>query len=73
MKYHGQDKHEGQMPYSLHPIEFWFTTNLDIDPPSPKKTKGQGSMVLCTVHLVPVTFNLQESLIASVQEIAAKK
>lgn len=31
VKYHGQDNHEGQKPYSLHHTEFWFTTNLYID------------------------------------------
>jgi len=73
MKYYVQDKYEGQMSYSLHPTEFWFTTNLDIDPASCPKTKGQGSVILCTVLLVPVTFNFQESLSAARQQIAAKK
>lgn len=73
MKYCVQDKHEWQMPCSLPPNEFWFTTNLYVDPASPKKPKGQGSMALRTVQLVPVTCNLQESFIAASTVKSCKK
>lgn len=55
-----QDKHEGQMPYSLHPIEFWFTTNPDSDPASPSK-KNQRERQYGFVHCPPSSSHIQPS------------